>query len=165
MSRKQACRDQLIWKLTSCIAVALVLASCTPVAEDVAESTSGTSQLISFRGTTVVPFGRLLVLVPGAAVPSGNTGCMLEAEPAGRGSEYGLAFDETVWDVRILCDREELQVLFGAITVCIEPADSTVGGQVYQRHGSAGFEALPVVSGRQGYVCGETERLSLFTIG
>lgn len=150
--------------------VCAVLVSCTAAEQGETRSSestgSSTSQLISFRGTTVVPFDRLLVMVPGAAVPDGNTGCMLEAEPAGRASEHGLAFDETVWDVRILCDQEELQILFGAITVCIEPADGAFDGrQVYQRHGTSGFVALPVVSGRAGYVCGETERLSLFTIG
>lgn len=145
---------------------AVFVAACIAASPDNVATSSSISKLISFRGTTVAPLGRLLVLVPGAAVPSGNTGCLLEAETAGSAGDYGLHGNETVWDVRILCDREELQVLFGAIIVCIQPANGARNGmQVYQRHGTGDFEALAQVDGREGYVCGATERLSLFTIG
>jgi hypothetical protein len=166
----KACKGAAVCLALLCV----VLSGCgmavrgeVPTSSQVSEPVGDSiSKLISFRGTTVVPLGRLLVMVPGASVPSGNTGCMLEAAAVGSGQDYGLALDETVWDVRILCDREELQVLFGAITVRVEPMDRDMSGkQVYQRHGSGPFEPLALVKSRDGYVCGETERLSLFTLG
>lgn len=123
------------------------------------------SREISFRGTTVLLLGRLLVTVPGAAVTIGVTQCTLQAEEIVRSMELGFELDEAVWDIKIICDEEELQVLFEPIGVCILPADAKVEGkQVFHGNGN-GFLPLPLISGKSSYVCGETESLSLFTLG
>ena len=123
------------------------------------------SREISFRGTTVLLLGQLLVRVPASAMPSGLTNCMLQAEEKGRSGDYGFELDETVWDVRIMCDKENVRELFDSITVCIFPEDSEVDGKlVYQLH-SGKFTALPITNEKSEYVCGLAEGLSLFTLG
>lgn len=141
-----------------------IVTACSSQVEG-AEEAGAASREISFRGTTVLLLGRLLVRVPASAMPSGLTGCLLRAEEKGRSGDYGFEWDDTVWDVRILCDKESLQELFDAITVCIHPEDGAVSGKlVYQRH-SGEFGALPITHVKSGYVCGLVEGLSLFTLG
>lgn len=123
------------------------------------------SRVISFRGTTVLLLGQLLVRVPASAMPSGLTDCVLQAEDKGSSGEYGFDLDDTVWDVRILCDKENLRELFNSITVCILPGDGEVDSKaVYQLH-SGKFTALPITNEKSEYVCGLAEGLSLFTLG
>jgi len=130
-----------------------------------AEEAGAASREISFRGTTVLLLGQLLVRVPASAMPSGLTNCMLQAEEEGRSGDYGFELDETVWDVRIMCDKENVRELFDSITVCIFPEDGEVDGKVvYQLH-SGKFTALPITNEKSEYVCGLAEGLSLFTLG
>lgn len=98
-------------------------------------------------------------------MPSGITGCRVEAEEKGRSGDYGIALDDKVWDVNIYCDREDIRELFDVIKVCIAPEDGVVADkQVLQRHGE-NFLPLPWIQIEEGYVCGEAAGLSLFTLG
>jgi hypothetical protein len=98
-------------------------------------------------------------------MPSGLTGCQLQVEEMGKSGVYGIELDDTVWDVNIFCDREDVRELFDSIRVCILPEDSEVNGKlVYQQH-SGIFSALPAFDGESGFVCGFAGRLSLFTLG
>ena len=120
---------------------------------------------ISFRGTTKLRMGRLLVSIPASAMPSGLTGCRVEAKEKGTSGEYGFELNDTVWDVNIYCDREDIRELFDSIKICLIPRDGAVNGKaVYQQHAGS-FSVLQAVAGENGYVCGLAERLSLFTLG
>jgi LPXTG-site transpeptidase (sortase) family protein len=86
----------------------------------------------------------------------------------GESSEYGFDLDDTVWDVKIICDSGELEILFARITVCIRPRPKdgdAADKQVFHRHGAGDFSALPNSDARSGYACGTTQVLSLFTLG
>lgn len=98
-------------------------------------------------------------------MPSGLTNCVVQAQEVGSSGEFGMELNDSVWDVKMLCDEEELQILFGMINVCIEPADRVAERKHVFHDNGNGFQPLPLVSGRSGYVCGKTNRLSLFTLG
>jgi hypothetical protein len=89
----------------------------------------------------------------------------VEAEAKGTSGGYGFELDDTVWDVNIYCDREDIRELFDAIKVCLLPQDGEVDGKVvYQQH-AGNFSPLPTVEGNSRYVCGLVGHLSLFTLG
>jgi LPXTG-site transpeptidase (sortase) family protein len=125
-----------------------------------------TSKDIAATGTTTLQLGRLIVDVPPSAIPSGETNCRIVAQVNGEGAEYGFALDDTVWDVKIICDSGEINILFAPINVCVRPKDGNAADkQVFHRHGSGSFAALPSTALRSGYACGTTQVLSLFTLG
>jgi hypothetical protein len=140
----------------------LLLCACTN--ETVAKNNIASAP-ISFRGTTELRASGLLVSIPASAMPSGLTGCRVEAEAKGTSGRYGFELDDTVWDVNIYCDREDIRELFDSIKICLIPKDGKVEGKVvYQKHAD-NFSALASVEGNDGYVCGLAEGLSVFTLG
>lgn len=143
----------------------LLLCACASQPGGAVGESNFANSPISFRGTTSLRLGRLLVAVPASAMPSGQTGCLLLAEEQGTSGAYGNELDDTIWDVNIFCDQEDIRELFNAIKVCIAPEDGNVDGkQILQRHGE-NFMPLPNIQDNAGYVCGEALGLSLFTLG
>lgn len=123
-------------------------------------------QEISSSGDTIFKLGRIKVIVPLGAIPSGETGCRIVIKTAGQSGEFGFALGDTVWDVKIICDSGEIGVFLLPITTCIRPRDGVLTDkQVFHRHREGSFTALPISSLLNGYVCGMTQVLSLFTFG
>jgi hypothetical protein len=152
-------------RLAVLVLLCFLIYACTSQAVESMNEDDFASAPISFRGTTELRVRGLQVSIPASAMPSGITGCRVQAEQKGRSGDYGLELDEPVWDVNIYCDREDIRELFDVIKVCISPDDSVIAGKwVLQRHGE-NFVPLPLVQIEEGYVCGEAEGLSLFTIG
>ncbi|MCW5875859.1 MAG: sortase [Anaerolineales bacterium] len=124
------------------------------------------SKEIAHSGVTTLQFGRIWVSVPASAIPPGQSDCRITIRVAGDSGEYGFSLDDTVWDVKIVCDSGELNLFFDALTICIRPADGLLGDKnVYHRHAGQGFQAISGGTGPAGYVCGQTRLLSLFTLG
>ncbi|MEX1071893.1 MAG: sortase [Anaerolineales bacterium] len=124
------------------------------------------SQEISSSGETIFRLGRIKVIVPLGAIPSNETGCRIVIETVGQSGQFGFTLGDTVWDVKIICDSGEIEVFLLPITVCIRPTDGVMTDkQVFHRHGEGSFTALPISSLLNGYVCGTTQVLSLFTFG
>jgi hypothetical protein len=98
-------------------------------------------------------------------MPSEITGCILEANESGRSGEFGISLNDTVWDVKIFCDEEEIRELFDSIRICIEPVDGRVQGKLVYQEEREGFSSLPLANAMEGTVCGLAEHLSLFTLG
>ncbi len=129
-------------------------------------SNPSASKDIAGSGTTILQSGRILVSVPANAIPSGETNCRIVIQKKGTSADYGFTLDDTVWDVKLVCDSGEVHILFAPISVCIRPTDGvTSNKQVFHKHGSSGFTALPETGERSGYACGQTQTLSLFTLG
>lgn len=129
-------------------------------------SSASASKAIASSGVTSLQLGRIIVYVPASAIPSGQNDCKVTITQKGESGAYGFSLDDTVWDVKVLCNGHEVNIFFDALTACIRPKDGAVADKnVYHRHGSAGFTALSGGSGPAGYACGSTRLLSLFTLG
>ncbi|MBL1197366.1 MAG: sortase, partial [Chloroflexi bacterium] len=109
--------------------------------------------------------------IPANAIPAGtdanaNT-CRLTVKDSGSASDYGYSINETVWDLRLVCDGQQVTQLAAPITICVKPSDgSNANKALFHRHNDAGaFNTLPDALGRAGWVCGSTSRLSLFLAG
>lgn len=138
-----------------------------PPATPPSSSSSGNvaSAPIAPSGITTLELDRIMVTVPASAIPPGQTGCVLTIQEAGSSAAYGFALDDTVWDVKIHCNNNEINIFFDALTVCARAHDGvTANKNIYHNHNAAGFQAI---SGGQapGYICGQTRLLSLFTLG
>ncbi|KAA3646121.1 MAG: sortase [Chloroflexi bacterium] len=109
--------------------------------------------------------------IPANAIPAGTdanaNACRLTVREAGTAADYGYAISETVWDIRLVCDGQQVTQLAAPITICVKPSDgSNANKALFHRHGDAGaFNALPDALGRAGWVCGSTSQLSLFLAG
>ncbi len=129
-------------------------------------SSASASKAIASSGVTTLELGRIIVSIPATAIPPGQTNCVLAIQQSSDSSAvFGFALDDTVWDVKIRCNNNEINLFFDALTACIRPVDGVLANKnVYHRHGANSFEPL---SGGQlaGYVCGQTRQLSLFTLG
>jgi hypothetical protein len=146
------------------VIASLCLLLCACVNQTAAENNTASAP-ISFRGTTVLRKIGLLVSIPASAMPSGLTGCRVEVEAKGTSGGYGFELNDTVWDVNIYCDREDVRELFDAIKVCLLPQDGEVDGKVVYQQRAGIFSPLPTAEGNSGYACGLVGHLSLFTLG
>ncbi|MCW5874036.1 MAG: sortase [Anaerolineales bacterium] len=104
--------------------------------------------------------------LPTGAIPPGQTGCHIDIHQSGSSGAHGFSLDDVVYDVKIICDSGELNILLAPATICIQPHDgSSAGKQVFHSHNGGNFTGLQAATGPAGYVCGQTRIFSLFTLG
>jgi len=112
------------------------------------------------------------VNIPAGAIPSNSQSeldqCRLVLEEAGSAEDYGIQLRSYVYEIRIKCNNQLISELLLPIEICIPPkhADESEFGQLFHLHdGDSIFRSVLLTTTREGYVCGETNRLSLFLIG
>jgi LPXTG-site transpeptidase (sortase) family protein len=119
---------------------------------------------ISSAGTSNIGCGRIRVSVPASAILDSETDCRVVIKEVGDSESYGFELNDTVWDVKIICDRGEVNVFFAPITVCIRPKDGVTSDKTMFHNHGGGFVPIYGGTGPSGYVCGSTQALSLFTL-
>jgi LPXTG-site transpeptidase (sortase) family protein len=133
------------------------------VGEDAESGDKGSLDLAD-SGTTEFHFRRITVFVPENAVPGGETNCRIVITMKGDSGVYGFSLDDTLWDVKIVCDHGEVTMFYAPLTICIRPVDGVVADkQLFHRH-SGSFNPLARTAYLTGSVCGQTRFLSLFTL-
>lgn len=121
---------------------------------------------INPAGLTRLDFGRITIFIPAGALFEDPAGCTVSVETLGGSGEYGFRLDDTVWDVSVDCQGEQVSLFRLPITVCIRPADGVLRDKnVYHRHANADFAPLAASDELSTHACGETRVLSLFTLG
>lgn len=120
---------------------------------------------IETASDTSISLGRIYVLVPDNAIDEDEAYCRIVIAQKGDSGDFGFELDDTMWDVKIVCDSGEITLLFAPLSVCIRPKGGvTVDKQVFHRHDGS-WNALTSTGEVSGYVCGQTQMLSLFTLG
>lgn len=106
-------------------------------------------------------FGLVKVFIPQGTV---DMDCYLLIEESASGK---FTLGDQVYDIRINCDGQNLTQLNKLIQVCVRPTDGiTNGKQLFHMHsGAKQFTPLFVSDGPAVYVCGDTDKLSLFALG
>ena len=114
----------------------------------------------------------LYVEIPEGAIPSGSEAkkdtCRLFIEEAGDAPDFAVKLEGEVYDIHIKCGKDTISTLLAPITICLPPKTDGLAQnkQLFHDHGlGTGFEPLFLIDARDGYVCGETQNLSLFVLG